>query len=114
MPVELGIFAALVTFIPNIGGVAAVIPALLLATQQGTTALVSVLVLYLAIQFAESYLVTPMVQEHQVSLPPALVILSQIVSGLVFGFWGIVFATPLMAIVQLWVKRLYVEDWLEA
>ncbi len=114
MPIELGIFAGLVTFIPNIGGLAAVIPALLLASQQGSASLASVLGLYLAIQFVESYLITPMVQEHQVALPPAMVILSQILAGLVFGFWGIVFATPLVAVGMLWIKQLYIENWLEA
>lgn len=114
MPVELGIFAGLVTFIPNIGGIAAVIPALLLASQQGASSFISVAVLYLAIQFVESYLVTPLVQEHQVALPPAMVIVAQIMAGLVFGFWGIVFATPLVAITILWVKRLYVEQCLES
>lgn len=114
MPIELGIFAGLVTFIPNIGGIAAVIPALLLASQQDSTAVVSVGVLYLAIQFVESYLVTPLVQEHQVALPPAMVILAQIVAGILFGFWGIVFATPLVAVALLWIKELYVEQWLES
>ncbi|KAA1261469.1 hypothetical protein LF1_40190 [Rubripirellula obstinata] len=113
MSVELGIFAGLVTFIPNIGGLLAVVPALLLATQQGSTAALSVLALYLAIQFVESYLITPMVQQHQVALPPAMVILAQIVAGLMFGFWGIVFATPMFALALLWVKELYVEEWLE-
>lgn len=114
MPIELGIFAGLVTFIPNIGGVAAVVPALLLASQQGSKSFLSVLVLYVAIQFVESYLITPIVQEHQVSLPPAMVVLTQILGGLIFGFWGIVFATPLVAVAMLWIKRLYVEDWLES
>ncbi|MCR9208248.1 MAG: AI-2E family transporter [bacterium] len=114
MPLELGVFAGLVTFIPNIGGIAAVVPALLLASQQGSTALVSVLALYVVIQTIESYLITPMVQEHQVELPPAMVILAQIIGGLIFGFWGIVFATPMFAVSMLWIKQLYVEDWLES
>ncbi|EMB13785.1 AI-2E family transporter [Rhodopirellula europaea] len=114
MPMELGVFAGLVTFIPNIGGIAAVVPALLLASQEGSTAFVSVLVLYLVIQTIESYLITPMVQQHQVELPPAMVILAQIIGGLVFGFWGIVFATPMFAVSMLWVKQIYVEDWLES
>lgn len=114
MSVELGIFAGLVTFIPNIGGLLAVVPALLLATQQGSTAALSVIALYFVIQFVESYLITPMVQERQVSLPPAAVILAQILAGLLFGFWGVVFATPMVAVSLLWVKALYVEGWLEA
>lgn len=114
MSVELGIFAGLVTFIPNIGGLLAVVPALLLATRQGSTAALSVLVLYLVVQFVESYLITPKVQEHQVALPPAAVILAQILAGLLFGFWGVVFATPMVAVSLLWVNNLYVEGWLQA
>ena len=114
LSIELGIFAGLVSFIPNIGAIAAVLPALLLASQQGTSSMLGVLVLYMVIQFIESYLITPMVQQHQVAMPPALVILSQIITGLVFGFWGIVFATPLFALVLLWTKRLYVEKYLES
>ncbi len=112
MALELGIFAALVTFIPNIGGIAAVLPALLLASQQGSTAVIAVGLLYLGIQFVESYLITPLVQEHQVALPPAMVILAQIVAGLLFGFWGIVFATPMFAVTHLWLRRLYIEKWI--
>lgn len=113
MAVEMGIFAGLASFVPNIGAVVAVIPALLLAIQQGTNTAIGVLVLYTAIQFVESYFVTPLVQQHQVHLPPALVILAQIVAGLVFGFWGLVFATPLVGIGMLWVNRLYVEPVIE-
>ncbi|MCC9642022.1 AI-2E family transporter [Rhodopirellula sp. JC740] len=114
MPLELGVFAGLVTFIPNIGGVAAVVPALLLSFQEGTSAMVAVLVLYLAIQTVESYFITPMIQERQVELPPAMVILAQILGGIIFGFWGVVFATPMVAVSMLWINRLYVEEWLEA
>ncbi|SMP59182.1 Predicted PurR-regulated permease PerM [Neorhodopirellula lusitana] len=114
MPFELGIFAGLVTFVPNLGGIAAVVPALLLASNEGSSAVLGVLLLYLVIQFAESYLITPLVQEKQVNLPPAMVILAQVVAGLLFGVWGIMFATPLVALTLLWVRRLYVEDGLEA
>lgn len=113
MPLELGVFAGLVTFVPNLGGIAAVIPALLLASNQGSSTVVGVLVLYLLIQFAESYFITPLVQQKQVHLPPAMVILAQVVTGLLFGLWGIMFATPLVAVVILLVRRLYVEDYLE-
>jgi len=36
-----------------------------------------------------------------------MVILVQNLAGLIFGFWGIVFATPLVAVGLLWIKRLY-------
>ncbi len=114
MPLELGIFAGLVTFVPNLGGIAAVIPALLLASDEGSSKVTSVLMLYIAIQFAESYLITPLVQQKQVHLPPAMVILAQLICGLLFGIWGIMFATPLVAVALLLVRRTYVEKYLEA
>ncbi|QDT09278.1 AI-2E family transporter [Stieleria marina] len=114
MPVELAIFAGLVTFVPNLGGIAAVIPAMLLASNEGSHTVAGVLALYLMIQFAESYLITPLVQQRQVNLPPAMVILSQVIAGLLFGVWGIMFATPLVALALLWIRKLYVEDYLES
>lgn len=114
MPIELGILAGLLTFVPTIGAVAAVLPALILSFQDGPTSAVAVLVLYLVIQFVESYLVTPMVQQQQVSVPPAILILAQIAAGILFGFWGVMFATPFAAVVVVWIKSLYVEDYLES
>ncbi len=113
MPVELGIFAGLVTFVPNIGGIAAVVPALLLASNQGSSTVIAVLVVYVVIQFTESYFITPLVQQKQVNLPPAMVILAQVICGLLFGIWGIMFATPLVAVTLLFIRRLYVEEYLE-
>ncbi|MBB3209187.1 putative PurR-regulated permease PerM [Rhodopirellula rubra] len=113
MAIQLGLFAGLVTFVPTIGGIAAVVPAMLLASGEGASNVWSVLALYAVVQFAESYLLTPMVQKQQVNLPPAMVILSQVIIGLLLGFWGVVFATPLFAVAILWVKELYVKDWLE-
>ncbi len=114
MPVQLGVFAALVTFVPNVGGVVAVIPAMLLATEQGSSSVIGVLALYIIIQTIESYFITPMIEERQVELPPGVVIVAQLVAAILFGLWGIVFATPLFAVITLFVKRLYVEQWLEA
>ncbi len=111
---SLAFFAALVTFVPNVGGVVAVVPALLLATEQGSSAVLGVLALYLTIQTIESYLITPMIEEHQVELPPGMVIIAQLVAAILFGLWGIVFATPMFAVISLFVKRLYIEQWLEA
>ncbi|TWU01743.1 AI-2E family transporter [Neorhodopirellula pilleata] len=113
MAFQLGLFAGLVTFVPTIGGIAAVVPAMLLASGEGASNVWSVLALYAVVQFAESYLLTPIVQKQQVNLPPAMVILSQVIVGLLLGFWGVVFATPLFAVAMLWVKELYVKDWLE-
>ena len=45
----------------------------------------------------ESYLLTPLIQARAVSMPPAVVILSELVLGAVFGLLGLALAMLLAA-----------------
>ena len=56
------------------------------------------------------YLVTPLVQERTVSLPPAFILTAQLFMGVLLGGMGIVLAVPLFAVVLVLVKMLYIED----
>ncbi|MBO3761047.1 AI-2E family transporter [Ciceribacter sp. L1K22] len=109
----LGLLAGLLAFIPNIGPVLAATPGLLLALPGGTNSVLMVLGIYLAVQALESYVVTPIVQRQKVSLPPVLVICSQLAFGALFGLIGLALATPLIALVLQLVDDLYVNDYLE-
>jgi predicted PurR-regulated permease PerM len=62
------------------------------------------------VQQLENHLLTPVVQKAAVDVPPALVVLAIVAFGYVFGFIGIFVATPLTAVVLLWVKMFYVQD----
>jgi predicted PurR-regulated permease PerM len=109
----LGMLAALLTFIPNIGPVSAAVPAVLLGLESGLTGALSVVGLYLAVQTVESYFITPYVQKRSVDLPPALTIMAQVAMGTLFGIIGLALATPLAAMGMMLVNRLYVDDYLE-
>lgn len=113
MPILLGVLAGLLTFIPNIGSALAVVPPLLLALQQGPWTAVYVGCYYLAIQFLESYFITPLIQQRAVSVPPALLLTAQLIMGVLTGFIGLAMATPLTATAIVLLKRLYVEETLE-
>jgi predicted PurR-regulated permease PerM len=108
-PLALGIIAFLLDFVPYIGPLLSAVPALLLALALGPGEAVAVGLLYLGIQTVESYLLAPLVQQRAVALPPALTISAQVVLGALLGVPGIVFATPLTAVLLVLVKRLYVE-----
>lgn len=109
LPILLGLFAALLTFVPNIGAVIAVTPPTLLALEQSVWTALAVLVFFTALQFVESYIVTPLVQRQAVSLPPILLLAAQLIFALVGGVVGLAVATPLMAVGLVLVRRLYVE-----
>jgi predicted PurR-regulated permease PerM len=58
----------------------------------------------------ESYALMPLIQHRAVYLPPALILLSQVVLGVTAGPLGIIVATPLAAAMLVAVNMLYVED----
>ena len=110
MALVLGLIAGLLSFIPNIGPVLAVIPALLLASLEGGRTVLYVAGLYLFVQALESYVFTPFMQQRIVSIPPALTIGVQLLFGLLAGTLGLLLATPLAALGMVLVRMLYVED----
>ncbi|KPF71718.1 hypothetical protein IP69_05635 [Bosea sp. AAP35] len=109
----LGLIAGLLAFIPNIGPVLAAAPGLLLAVPQGMNTVLMVLGVYLAVQAIESYVVTPIVQKEKVSLPPVLVICTQLAFGTLFGLIGLALATPITALSLQLINDLYVGKYLE-
>lgn len=106
----LGLLAALFNFIPNFGPLISGVPAFLLALAESPTKALWVVALYIFAQSLEGYVLTPLVQRRAVELPPALLILFQVLAGLLLGALGVVLAAPLLAVIVVAVKMLYVED----
>jgi len=105
-----GVLTGVLNFIPNIGPFLAAVPAVLLALAQSPALALWVVVLYILIQNLEGFVLTPLVQQRTVDLPPVLIISAQIFFGIVFGFLGILLAVPLTAVVFVLIKMVYVED----
>jgi predicted PurR-regulated permease PerM len=110
MAIPLGIITGLLNFIPNIGPFLAAAPAVLLAFTESPTAALYVVVLFFIIQNLDGFVLTPLVEQETVSLPPVLVLASQLLLGILFGFMGVLLAVPIVAVVFVMVKMLYVED----
>jgi predicted PurR-regulated permease PerM len=97
IPFVLALFAGLAGFLPYLGPIIGAVPMVLVAGGESFHLALWVVGLYALIQFLESYLLTPIIQSRAVSLPPAVVILNQLVLGAVFGLLGLALATPLAA-----------------
>ena len=76
----------------------------------GSQQVLFVLLLYWAIQTLEGYVLSPLVYQRSVHIPPMLTIGMQVVLGTLLGVVGVIFATPLTACAMVLVQRLYVED----
>lgn len=110
MAITLGILAALFEFIPYLGPILASIPAIIIAFTISPITSLYVLILYVIIQQIEGYLVTPLIQEGSISMPPALTLAVQIFFGITTGGIGLLMATPLTAVGIVLIQMLYIED----
>ena len=111
--IVLGIIAGVLNFIPNLGPYLALAPALLVALPQGTEYLLYVFAHYMGVQSLEGYILTPLLDKKFVSLPPALLLFGQVLMGILVGLVGVLFASPLIAVLMIIVKELYIKDRLE-
>ena len=109
-PVLLAVQAGLLTFIPTLGPSVAGVVIILAGLSQSPVMAVYGLVTYLIIQFLESNLVTPLVQERTIRMPPATTVALQLVAALLFGLIGLAFVVPLSAAGKVLVEELYVND----
>jgi len=105
----LGLLSGILEFIPFIGPILSAVPAVLLALAVGTDEALWTIGLYLLVQHIEGNLLEPMVQQRAVTLPPALLLFSLVIGGLLFGIPGIIVAAPMFVVIFVMVKRLYVR-----
>jgi predicted PurR-regulated permease PerM len=110
LALTLGLLAGLLNFVPNVGPVAAAVPAVLIALTQSPQQALYVLLLYVVLQSADGYVFTPLVQKRTVALPPALTITAQVLLGVLLGGAGVVLATPLTAAALVLARMFYTEE----
>ena len=112
-PIALGVIMGVAEIIPWLGPWLGGIPVVIMALAAGPEAALWAVIVVVAVQQAEGMLVTPLVQKRAVLLPPAVTVFGVIAGGLLFGPAGLLFAAPLLVVVFVLIKRLYVEEALD-
>jgi predicted PurR-regulated permease PerM len=110
----LGLFTGVMIFIPFVGAIIAFIVTTLVAVSSDPSKVPPVAIIFIIIHILEGYVLTPLVQKRAVHLPPALTILSQVLMTTLFGFMGLVLATPIAAGGLVLVKRIYLDEPVES
>ena len=98
----IGVVAGLFRFIPYAdvvvgGGLSAIV---LLSNFQGMGQVLGVIIVFSLVQMTDAVLLTPRVIGHRVGLHPLLVIGSVIAFGDLMGFYGILIASPVVALIR--------------
>lgn len=109
----LGVLAALLAFIPNVGPFLSVIPPVLLAFGDGPRQVIFVIALFCAIHAIEGFFVTPIAERAAVQLPPALTFSAQMLLAIVAGPVGFALAAPLTTVAMVLVRTVYMQKVIE-
>lgn len=113
LAIALGLITFLLAFIPNIGPWMAAIPAGLVGLTVSPQMAFYALLLYGAVQMVETYVITPIIFQKTVALPPALLLFFQVLLGILQGAMGLLLAAPLLAVLMVVINELYVKDVLD-
>jgi putative permease len=98
----LGLLVGLSVLIPYIGATVVTIPVMLIAFFQWgwTNEFLYLFIAYSIIQGLDGNVLVPLLFSEAVNLHPVAIILSVLVFGGVWGFWGVFFAIPLATLVK--------------
>lgn len=113
LPLANSLLAGMLTFIPNLGPVLSVVPPAAMALLDAPWKALAVVILYIIIQQVESNILTPIVMQKQVSLLPAVTLLSQVAFAVFFGILGLFLALPITVVAQVWLNEVLVKDILD-
>ena len=106
----LALIAGLLSFVPTFGPLASAVPAILVGLSDGPQQALWVVLVYLIVQMVESWGLTPFIERKAVRLPPALLVVFQLVMGVLAGVLGVLLATPLLVVLTVLTGMLYMED----
>jgi len=91
----LGLLAGLLEVVPYLGPILSSIPSIFFAFIQSPPLAIAVVLLYIAIQKTENYVLTPKVMEKTVGMSPLLVLVALLVGFKLAGIVGLLIAVPL-------------------
>jgi predicted PurR-regulated permease PerM len=108
--VALGVIAGLSSFIPNLGYYIALFPILIFTAAHDPILVIPAFVMYVLINETDGKIIQPRIVQSTLAIPAGVVLPFQIISASLFGFFGIMLAMPILAIVIILVRELYVVE----
>lgn len=105
----LAAFAALMEFIPNFGPTIAAAPAVVAAFAISPGTALYVALFYFLLQQVQNAITVPLVERRAVNIPPAMLLVWQLMLAIGFGLMALFVATPMLAVIVVAVRILYFE-----
>ena len=97
----LALIAGLGNLIPIVGPWAVLIICALVTVFQEPINALYIVIFCIGIQTVDQFLITPLVVGKSVDLSPLIIIVVVVIASMFLGFWGLLFAVPISAIIKL-------------
>lgn len=104
-PLLFGILAGLFNVIPYLGPILGGVPLIIVALSLGFPTAIAATVVVFGTQFIESQILQPRIMASSTNLHPSTVIVGLIIFGTLFGFIGMIIATPTLAVIAVIIKH---------
>ncbi len=104
-----GLLAFILNFIPNIGSILATLlplPVVLFSPDTSTTTVVLAMVLPGAVQLVVGNVLEPKLMGESLELHPVTILLALVVWGILWGIPGMLLATPITAVIRIFLAEL--------
>ena len=105
MAALLGLLTGLLAFLPNIGAIISGVLIVSVGFSGGVDTGIYAVIIYMAVQVVDGYVIVPMVARKTVDLAPALVLGAQLIFGALFGILGLALADPIVAMIKVALER---------
>ena len=106
-PILLGMLCGITDLIPYVGPYIGGGVAVLVGFTESKTLGIITIVCCFAVQSIENYVLQPIVMSKSIKISPILVIIGLLIFGNLFGIFGMILATPIVAILKVIVEHFY-------
>ena len=103
----LGFIGGISNIIPYFGPYIGAVPAVVIALTISPWKALLVISVFVIVQQLDNIILTPKIIKGKLGLHPIITIMSVLVGGRLFGFFGLVFAVPIVAMIKIIVKKVY-------
>ena len=104
--IMLGIICGITDLIPYVGPYIGGIIAVLVGFTESKFLGIVTLIIVFVVQSIENYVLQPIIMSKSIKISPVLVIVGLLIFGNLFGIVGMIFATPILAIIKVFVCKL--------
>tara|TARA_R110002073_G_scaffold20090_1_gene72505 strand:+ start:1476 stop:2084 length:609 start_codon:yes stop_codon:yes gene_type:complete len=111
----IGLLAGILVFVPYLGVIVGLTLATLAAVLQfqGWSDVIPVWIVFVVVQLLEGMVITHWLVGDRIGLHPVIVIFSLLAFGQLFGFFGMLLALPVSAVLLVWLRHIY-QQYLES